>query len=79
MSNEKEILKKLEQMSFEIDTLKAKVEKLEHDAVQTEKAPTIEQQLKAIDGLSKLLNEDEKIAFGAFMDKERQRKANLYG
>ncbi|MBO6177572.1 MAG: hypothetical protein J6O04_00145 [Selenomonadaceae bacterium] len=79
MSNEKEILKKLEQMSFEIDTLKAKVEKLEHDAVQTEKAPTIEQQLKAIDGLSKLLSEDEKIAFGAFMDKERQRKANLYG
>jgi len=75
MSNEEKILEKLSLMSSEIDTLKAKVEKLEHN----EERPTAEQQLKAIDGLTKLLDENEKVAFGAFMDAERMRKAKIYG
>lgn len=79
MTNEEKIYEKLLQMSLEIDTLKAKVAKLEHNDKHIEKRPTIDEQLKAIDGLSHLLDENEKVAFNAFMDKERQRKAKIYG
>ena len=78
MSNEEKILEKLEKMSADIDTLKAKVEHLEHCDRHDEKRPSIDQQLDAIDGLAHLLDADEKKRFGAFMDAENVRKATVY-
>ncbi len=75
MSNEEMILEKLEKMSADIDTLKAKVDHLERGDRYGEKRPSIDQQLDAIDGLAHLLDADEKERFGAFMDAESARKA----
>ena len=79
MSNEEKILEKLEQMSSDIETLKAKVTELEYGKKNVAVHPSVERQLHAIDGLSRLLDEDEKQRFGAFMDAEDARKAELYG
>lgn len=76
MSNEEKILEKLEKMSSDMDALKARVAELERG---NGSRPSIDQQLNAIDGLSHLLDEDEKRRFGAFMDAEEARKAAVYG
>ncbi|MBR1397168.1 MAG: hypothetical protein IJ563_06510 [Selenomonadaceae bacterium] len=89
MANEDKIIEMLTNIQSDIATMKADIDTLkngkknnivitEDDNAET-KEERIKKQLDALDKLVNLLNDEEKEAFGKFMDAEEERKAAIYG
>ena len=79
MEKDNDVAARLDAIQAEIATLKSDISELKANKRTTINSPSLEEQLSAVDGLANLLDDDEKIRFGAFMDAEESRKAAIYG
>ena len=84
MSNEDKIISLLTSIQKDVETMKVDIDEIKNNGFYQQqemnelKEARIKRQLEALNTLSNLLNDEEKEAFGKFMDAEEERKFAAY-